>query len=138
MKFLRGLYWYCPSNIFVSGLEEMEFTLIQSVDDTKVRYGSLGHHLEGPIQTGGIEQQEPSEIQQRQIQTPVRGMEKCTATVQAKTDWLGSNSAEKDLGPQQTVVSTRDVLPSPPRVWLPEVASFKASWLSRAAVEKEL
>lgn len=65
-------------------------------------------------------------------------MEKCTATVQAKTGWLGSGCAGKDLGPQQTVVSTLGGLPSPPWVWLPEVAAFKAIWLSRAVVEKEL
>lgn len=44
-------------NIFVTGLGEMKFTLIQSVDDTKVVHGSLGHGLEGPIQTRGMEQQ---------------------------------------------------------------------------------
>lgn len=125
-------------NIFVTGLEEIEFTLIQSVDDTKVLHGSLGYHLEGPIQTGGMGQQEPYVMQKGQIQTPVRGMEKCTATVQAKTGWLGSSSAEKDLGPQQTVFSTLDALSSPPGVWLPQVAVFKASWLSRVVVEKEL
>lgn len=137
MKLLRVSILVLPEcSIFVTGLEEVEFTLIQSVDDTKLLHGSLGHHLEGPIQTGGMGQQEPYEIQQRQIQTPVCGMEKCTATVQAKTGWLGSGCAGKELGPQQTVVSTLDGLPS--WAWLPEVAAFKGIWLSRAVVEKEL
>lgn len=62
----------------------------------------------------------------------------CTATVQTKTDLLGSSFAEKDLGPQQIIVRTLDALPSSPGAWLPEVAAFKANWLCRAAVEKEL
>lgn len=103
-------------NLFVTGLEEIEFTLIQPVDDTKVLYGLFGHYLEGPIQTGRMGQQELHEIQQGKIQTPVHEMEKMHCNVQTKTDWLGSSSAEKDLGPQQTVISTLDTLPSLPKV----------------------
>jgi len=94
----------------------MEFTLFQPADDAKVMHRLLGHHLEGPLQTRGMGQQEPYETQQEQIQTPVHGMEKYSETVQAKTDWLGSSSAEKDLGPQQTVVGTLEALPS--QIWL--------------------
>lgn len=43
-------------SICVTDVEELEFTLTQSVDDAKVLHRSLGHHLEGAIQTGGMEQ----------------------------------------------------------------------------------
>lgn len=53
----------------------MEFTHNKSAYDTKVLHVSLDHHLEGPIQTGHMGQQESYEIQPGQIQTLVYGME---------------------------------------------------------------
>lgn len=74
---LRGLYCYC---LFIIGLEEMEFTLMQSVDNSKVLHGSLGHHLgaEAPIQTGVMQKPVVFEIKQGQIHNPVHGIERCT------------------------------------------------------------
>lgn len=76
MMFFKGLYCYCLCSIFIIDLEEMEFTLMQSLDESKVLHGSLGHHLgaEAPIQTGVMQQQEVYEVQQGQIHNPVYGI----------------------------------------------------------------
>ncbi|TRZ11909.1 hypothetical protein HGM15179_015203 [Zosterops borbonicus] len=42
--------------------------------------------------------EEPSEIQQRQMQGPAPGEEQAQAPAQAGGDLLGSSSVEKDLG----------------------------------------
>lgn len=107
----------------------MEFTLMQSVDDSKVLHGSLGHHLgaEVPFQTGAMQQQEIYEIQQEQIHSPVHGKEIGTQLYRLRL--TGEQPSAKDLGPPQTAVSIMDVLPSPPRVCVPEGLRFRpAGW----------
>lgn len=106
-------------SIFIIGLEETEFTLMLSVDDSKVLHGSLGHHLEAPIQTGEMQKQETYEIQQGQIHNPVHAIERCTQLYRLRLT-LGRSSSAKDLGVPQTAVRIPDALPSPRRVWVPE------------------
>lgn len=92
----------------------MEFTLMPSVDDSKVLHGSLGHHLGAPIQTEVMQKQETYEIQQGQIHNPVHAIERCTQLYRLRLT-LGRSSSAKDLGVPQTAVRILAALPSPPR-----------------------
>lgn len=76
-------------NIFTVDLEEKEFTLMQSVDKSKVLHRSLGHHLgaEACIETGVMQQQEVCEIQQGQIHNALRGIERCTQLYRLRLTW---------------------------------------------------
>lgn len=98
---------------------------MQSVDNSKVLHGSLGHHLgaEVPFQTGAMQQQEIYEIQQEQIHSPVHGKEIGTQLYRLRL--TGEQPSSKDLGAPQTAVSIMDVLPSPPRVCVPEGLRFR-------------